>query len=54
LGTNIPLGDVVEVHVLDANLFDDFTSLVQYCHLCVPLVNVNSKVHELSLRDAST
>jgi hypothetical protein len=41
-----------EQNPLDANLFDDLTSLIHYCHLCVPFVNINSKIHGLSLRDA--
>ncbi|AAV44492.1 unknown (plasmid) [Haloarcula marismortui ATCC 43049] len=36
--TSVSLGEVVEVRVLDANLFDDLTSLIHYCHLCVPFV----------------
>lgn len=45
LSTSVALGDVVEVRVPDANLFDDLTGLIHYCYLCVSLVNVNSKVH---------
>jgi hypothetical protein len=45
LGTSVPLGEVVKVRVLNANLFDDLTGLIQYCHLCVSLVNINSKVY---------
>ena len=38
---------------LDANLFDDLTSLIHYCHLCVSFVDINSEVHSLFTRDAS-
>jgi hypothetical protein len=53
LCASIPLGEVVKVRVLDANLFDDLSSLIHYCHLCVPFVDVNSEVHGLFTRDAS-
>ena len=38
---------------MDANLFDDLTSLIQYCHLCVPFVDIDSEVHGLFTRNAS-
>ena len=53
LGTSVPLGEVVEVRVLDADLFDYLTSLIHYCHLCVPFVDIDSEVHDLFTRDAS-
>ena len=53
LCAGVPLGEVVEVRVLNANLFDDLPSLIHYCHLCVPFVDVDSEVHSLFTRDAS-
>jgi hypothetical protein len=53
LSASVPLGELVEVRVFDANLFDDLTSLVHYCHLCVPFVDIDSEVHGLFTRDAS-
>lgn len=47
-------GEVTEeVRVLDANLFDDLTSFVYYCYLCVPFVDIDTEVYGLFTRDAS-
>jgi len=40
LRASVPLDEVVEVRVLNANLFDDLSSRIQYCNLCVPFVDV--------------
>ena len=52
VGSSVSLGKFIKVRVLDANLFDDLTSLIHYCHLRVPFVDINSEVHGLFLRDA--
>ena len=53
LCASVSLGKLVEVRVLDANLFDNLSSLIHYCHLCVPFVDINSEIHCLFTRDAS-
>ncbi len=53
LCASVPLGQLVEVRVLDTNLFDDLSSLIRYYHLCVPFIDINSEVQDLFIRDAS-
>ena len=50
---SIRLGEVGEVRVFDANLFDDRPGLIHYCHPCVPFVDVGPEISGSFTRDAS-